>query len=150
VAAADLDGDGDLDLVSANKLGNTLTVFFQTAPGVFDPVPSLTLDSPRAAAAPKFVTAADVDGDGDVDLVSMNPGRGAPGDGGNNKVTVFFQTRAGVFDSETLPLSDLPTIPTEQAVAAAVADLDGDGDVDIISANGSSANLTVFYGTHQP
>jgi hypothetical protein len=35
VVTAALDGDGDIDLVSA---GNTaLTVYFQTSPGVFDP-----------------------------------------------------------------------------------------------------------------
>ncbi|RKZ07203.1 hypothetical protein DRQ32_10305, partial [bacterium] len=151
LAVADMDGDGDLDIVSANTLAGTLTVFFQTEAGVFDTVPSLTLDSPGTAASPKSVTAADLDGDGDLDLVSMNPGRGTPGGGDNNNaVTVFFQTRAGVFDSVSLPLSDLPTTATEQPVDLAVADLDGDGDVDLVSSNGSSANLTVFYGSHKP
>jgi hypothetical protein len=150
VAAADMDGDGDLDLVSANALGSTLTVFYQTEAGVFDRVPSLTLDNPMANGSAQSVKAADLDGDGDTDLVLANPGGGTPTEEGINTVTVLLQTRAGVFEPATLSLSGAPTVFTLLKADAAVADMDGDGDVDILSANGSSGNLTVFYNAHQP
>jgi hypothetical protein len=71
VAVADVDGDGDQDLVSANFDGDTLTVFFQTGPGAFHPDP-LSLGSAATTDAPSSVAVADVDGDGDQDLVSAN------------------------------------------------------------------------------
>ena len=68
----------------------------------------------------------------------------------SNTLTVFFQRSAGVFESVSFPLGDLATGLTEAAVSVAALDLDGDGDADIVSANGATATLTVFYGAHEP
>jgi hypothetical protein len=67
VVAADLDGDGDMDLVSANQSDNTLSVFLQSAPGVFIEGALLPVATGGVLAG---VAAADLDGDGDVDLVA--------------------------------------------------------------------------------
>jgi hypothetical protein len=67
-AAADLDGDGDVDLVSGTNLSNTLTLFFQSAPGVFTP----GANALGTVGRPICVAAADLDGDGGVDLVYAN------------------------------------------------------------------------------
>ena len=131
VAAADLDGDGDMDLVAANRGSANLTLYFQTHPGVFTP----SSESPLPAGADPFsVAAADLDGDGDMDLVSANQG--------GNELQVFFQTSPGSFSRA--PLS-LPTGVDPLSVAA--ADLDGDGDMDLVSANEGSATLTLFFQT---
>ena len=83
VAAADLDGDGDLDLVCANadseRTTGSLTVFFQDPPRAFTTQEVLPL---AAGSLPMSVAAADLDGDGDLDVVSANTG--------SNNLTVFF------------------------------------------------------------
>jgi hypothetical protein len=132
VAAADLDGDGDLDLVSANPSGNNLTAFFQTSPGSFDAAP-LVLGGPSVTVRPIFVCAANLDGDGDLDLVSAN----------SNDLTVFFNT-SGSFGA---PLVLGGPGVTDRPSSVASADLDGDGDLDLVSANAVSDNLTVFFQT---
>jgi hypothetical protein len=131
--AADLDGDGDQDLVSANEFGDNLTVFFQLSPGSFGATP-LTLGGPGTTYGPLSVAAADLDGDGNQDLVSANRN-------GNN-LTVFFQLSPGSFGAAPHTLGGFPT--TESPVSVAAADLDGDGDQDLVSANLFGDNLTVF------
>jgi hypothetical protein len=133
VAVADLDGDGDQDLVSANELGNNLTVFFQLSPGSFGATP-LTLGGSGTTNGPGSVAATDLDGDGDRDLVSANQI-------GNN-LTVFFQLSPGSFEAIPLKLGGFPTTNRPSSVAA--ADVDGDGDPDLVSANLHGDNLTVF------
>jgi hypothetical protein len=68
VAAADLDGDGDLDLVCANEGSGDVIVYYQDAPRSFRAAAPLAL-----GAAPRSLAAADLDGDGDADLVTANP-----------------------------------------------------------------------------
>lgn len=66
LAAADFDGDGALDLAVGDRGSSRLSVFVQSAPGLYP-------DSPQARPAPaapaRDLAAADVDGDGDADLV---------------------------------------------------------------------------------
>ena len=135
VATADLDGDGDQDLVSANQFGDNLTVFFQLSPGSFAAAP-LALGGSATTNAPVSVAAADLDEDGDQDLVSANF------DG--NNLTVFFQLSPKSFAAAPLALGGSATTNFPESVAA--ADLDGDGDQDLFSANVFGLNLTVFFG----
>jgi hypothetical protein len=134
VAAGDLDGDGDLDLVSANSNSNNLTIFFQLAPGTFDPVP-LVLGGPGTTDGPGTVRVADLDGDADLDIVS--------GNGGSRNLTVFFQVSPGNFGAtpQTLGGPEVTNVPA----SIAAADLDDDGDVDLVSANQNSNDLTLFF-----
>jgi hypothetical protein len=41
--AADLDGDGDIDLAGAASIAERIALFFQTAPGVFAAAPGALL-----------------------------------------------------------------------------------------------------------
>jgi hypothetical protein len=80
LAAADLDGDGVLDLVCVSHFfaSSVLRVFYQDAPGRFVAAP------PRATGnAPAAVFAADLDGDGDLDVACANSG-------GNHDHSLFF------------------------------------------------------------
>ncbi len=136
VQAADIDGDGLLDLVSANSGNDTLTVFWQTSPGTFDPVPTI-VGGTSTTHGPDFVLAVDLDGDGDLDLVSAN--------GAGNDLRVFWQTAPRTFDANPTPLGGVGITDTPTCVQA--VDLDGDGDLDLVSANSVGNNLTVFWQT---
>jgi hypothetical protein len=142
VAAADLDDDGRLDLVCANRDSARLAVFFQSAPGQFPTVPDLSLGGAQSATTKRFVRVADVDGDGRLDLVTSNR------DGRTLKV--FFQESTGQFSAVTVG----GVVPDPGIWTAAVADLNGDGLQDLVSGNHKQLfqnpdgdNLTVFFQT---
>ena len=131
VCAADLDRDGDLDLVGATQNAgdvvwyqndgtlNVINWTLRTIDGSFDGVQS--------------VTAADVDGDGyldvlaaavNADAVAWYENDGTPDNGGWTKRTID---------------------PSLDGASAAVAtDLDGDGDVDVLAA-GQLAGDVAWY-----
>ena len=70
VTACDFDGDGDVDLVTANRFSDDLSLYSQTAPGVFE----LSSTALPGGVNPVWVIAADIDGDGDSDLISASTG----------------------------------------------------------------------------
>ena len=129
IAAADLDGDSDIDLVAANTDSDDLSLFWQTAPGVFTPAAAGTL---LAGDGPVAVATADLDGDGATDLIAANAG--------SDDLSLFFQSAPGIFTpaAATLPAGDEPG-------SAAAADLDGDDDIDLVVANKLSGDLTIFF-----
>lgn len=76
VAVGDLNGDGKPDVVTANtgtypNFGNTLTVYTNNGSG-FGFKATLTVGS-----TPACVVAADINGDGSLDLISANDGSGS-------------------------------------------------------------------------
>jgi hypothetical protein len=109
LAAADLNGDGLMDLVSASFDDGALNLFFnnKTSPGAFNP--AVTLNSPGASQ----VAIADMNGDGLPDLVSAD-----------FNVSLFVQTSAGTFAA---PIS----LYSGGANWVALGDLNGDGATDI-------------------
>ncbi len=139
VVTADLDGDGDLDIVSANSSGSSLTVFFQTNPAEFTPGPILVTDE---SSFPQSVATGDLDGDGDLDIISAN--RGSFIDAIGSSITLFFQTTPGEFSPGQI-LGD--EITTPNPVSVATGDLDNDGDLDFITANSLGSHLTLFFQT---
>jgi hypothetical protein len=137
VVAADLNGDCLLDLVSANVVGNNLTVFFQgPAVGSFPTSPSLTIGSSASTLGPRSVCSADLNEDGLLDLACANAN--------SNTLAVFFQSGSGQFPlAPSRILGGTSTTSSPQSIAA--ADLNGDGLSDLVSANLSSRTLTVFF-----
>ncbi len=130
VAAGDLDGDGDLDLVFGNVGADR--VYLNNGVGVFSDVSStaLPLGSPNSAA----VALIDVDGDGDLDLSI-----GTLGDADDCRLYVNDGT-AVFTDESSLRLPD-----TAADTSALVAlDVEADGDMDLILGNslaGSQAQM---------
>src|SRR5207253_2620476 len=68
VAAADLNGDGQLDLI-VSDYDNTINVFLGNGDGTFQPAHGY-----EPGHYPRDVAVADVDGDGRADLVVTNVG----------------------------------------------------------------------------
>ena len=96
ITAADVNGDGRMDLVSANTGANSLTVLTNSGSGGF--VLAATL---AVGLVPQTVVAADVNGDGMVDLIA--------GNFGPNTLTVLTNTPsyAGVFTGDGSDLTSL-------------------------------------------
>ena len=135
IAAGDFDGDGRMDLVTANSSGNSIAVFLQPAGG-FASVTPVILGSGATTKNPSHVVAVDVDRDGDLDLVCVNTA-------GNN-VAVFLNPGDGAFPAApSFVLGSAASTPSPRAVA--VGDLDGDGDPDIAVAVGGNSTIAVFF-----
>jgi len=129
VVLADINGDGQLDIVTANAGSNNVTVLLGDGAGGF----TAATGSPFSmGSAPYSVVAADVNGDGLPDLITAN-------NGGNN-VSVRLANGSGGFNAATsVPVGTGP-------YTVAVGDVDGDGKIDIVTANQSSDNVSVMLG----
>ncbi len=114
LVAADLDGDGDLDAVSADAVANQLQLLINNGSGAF---------AQRTIAignAPATLATVDLDGDGDLDLVigCSTELRTLVNDGAAN-------FRAGV--TVSLPSGDA------DPVSVIPCDLNGDGLLDLLA-----------------
>lgn len=128
VAAADINGDGKIDLISADPLGNQLVIYTNNGNGQF------TLKTTQAFTtnnwAPAFVVAADVNGDGKMDLVTANYN--------DNSVAVLTNDGHGNFTvSGVYPVGISPNCIT-------AADVNGDGKMDFITADLNGYTMTVL------
>jgi hypothetical protein len=127
VAAVDVNGDGKVDLISADFDDDELTVLTNNGSGGF-----VLSSSPGVPYLPGSVTAADVNGDGKVDLITANY-VSSPVDG----ITVLTNNGRGGFVTDT-------NIPIDAADFVTAADVNGDGKVDLICANQHDNTLTVL------
>ena len=129
VFAADIDGDGDMDVLSASSGDNKIAWYKNTdGSGTFSSEIIISTD----ASGTKSVYAGDLDGDGDIDVLSTAYS--------DNKVVWYENTDgAGTFSSEIIIASNLTGV-----MHAIIADIDGDMDNDIIGAS-SSDNKVVWY-----
>jgi hypothetical protein len=137
VAAADINGDGWPDLISANYDGGTLSVLTNNGGGGF--VTSATLNTD---GGPLYVTAADLNGDGKVSLIAaVDLGYDRPGE-----LEIFTNDGSGNF---TVAVK-LPTGFTPGSIVA--ADLNQDGRPDLVSANYNDfpSTLSVYFNLPLP
>jgi hypothetical protein len=125
VTAADVNGDGHVDLISANYDSDTLSVLTNDGSGNFG-----LLTSPAAENGPYFVTVADINEDGRPDLITANYD--------TNTLSVLTNDGGGGFG-----LSSSPTVGL-YPVSVTAADVNGDGHVDLISANFGTNTLSVL------
>lgn len=121
----DMDGDGDLDVISADvRVTRSRISWYENIDGLgsFGPARIIARDTSTP------IQAADVDGDGDVDIVSMLRGNdGWPTD------LVWHQNLDGSGDFGDPQLIGHLMLPYS-VYAVLAMDVDRDGDVDIVSA----------------
>ncbi len=142
VVAADLDGDGDLDVATANYASQDVTILTRQADGGYASEVAGSVARPGALPAGFLLalTAADVDGDGDLDLVVPVPAdRMVSRQSGY--VAVLTRAEDGTYASSTLSVAGDNNYDPYDLVAA---DLDGDGDLDLATANFSAGTITTF------
>ncbi len=116
-ALADLDGDGDLDIVVSNDEPDRKLVYLNDGKGHF--TEAGTFGDP--AWSTRYVTLADPNGDGFPDIVAANRGSGPLSP---QPSFVCLNDRKGHF-----PVCD--PLRTESATSIVAADFDGDGALDL-------------------
>jgi len=138
VAIGDIDGDGKPDVVVANNVDSTISVYRNTSTSG-----SITF-APKVDFAtgpyPSSVAIGDIDGDGKPDLVVTNRT--------SNTISVFRNTSvAGSITTSSLAAKvDFKTGTGPLSVA--IGDVDGDGRPDMVVSNFGSNTISVFRNTN--
>ena len=129
VAVGDLDNDGAADVVVANQGSNNLSVLLnKEGNGTLTAV----LVKPDVGSSPSSVAIADLDGDGNRDVVVANSA--------SNNVSVLLGLGTGLFDPQTAYAAGSGPSSID------VADLDQDGSPDIVTTNRGDDTVSIFYG----
>ncbi len=116
VTTADVNSDGELDVLSASFLDDWIT-WYENDGGESFTIHPIDTD----ANFPRSVTTADVNGDGKLDVLSASE----LGD------RIVWYENDG---SESFTAHDIAT-DADSALSVTTADVDGDGDVDVLSAS---------------
>ncbi|MDQ1726848.1 MAG: large repetitive protein, partial [Frankiaceae bacterium] len=175
VEVGDLDHDGALDIVSANRGAGTVSVLLGDGHGAFAPATTFP-----AGSQPSGLALTDVDGNGALDVAVANSSGGVRvlrgnGAGGLSAPVAYAAgllataIASGDLDGDGAPDlavassgSNLVSVlrnsgagafsgPTSTSVpggpaALAIRDLDGDGARDVVTANGASSRMNVLRG----
>lgn len=129
VAAGDLDGDGDTDLVSIDNHSNDFWAHLNNGSGSLQRVrPERRVP---VGAAPQHVALGDLDGDGDLDGVVSNLGDGS--------ISLVIGNGDGTFRSRSTSI-----VTGSGARGTVIADLNGDNNADIVAANSTARSLTIL------
>lgn len=132
VAVGDFNGDGKLDIVTANEIGDQVSVLLGAGNGSF----AAAVTSPTGQS-PESIRVGDFDGDGKLDV--------ATADNFADTVTILHGVGDGTF-------TILQTVPVgAEPVGLAMGDLNGDHIVDLIVTNSSggpqaAGSITVLKG----
>lgn len=142
VTAADMNGDGYPDLVTANAGTNAVGILLNKKDGTF--AAPVAYSTGPVDSDPWGVKVADVNNDGTLDLVVTNSG--------SNKVVVLLHNASGTFapfvayDGDPDPFAGLQDVE--------VKDVNADGYADIVTANYAANSVGILLnkkdGTFRP
>ncbi len=117
---ADIDGDGDLDMVTAGYdiVSGKATIRKNNGDGTFGAAVQYYTEDSKSSA----LQLADIDGDGDLDMVT------AGYDFGSGKATIRKNNGDGTFGTAVQYSTE-----GSKSLALQLADIDGDGDLDMVT-----------------
>ena len=136
VHAADLDGDGDIDLISAQTQQGKLAYYLNDGAGNFGSqqiIPGVAGPTPQTSWSPYSIDTADFDGDGDLDILT-----GYYILQGTDRVVWFANDGAANFSTAQI-------IDTTDRIEVRAGDLDGDGDEDVMGCRYIPGSSTASY-----
>jgi FG-GAP-like repeat/Cep192 domain 4/Abnormal spindle-like microcephaly-assoc'd, ASPM-SPD-2-Hydin len=135
IMAADLNGDGKLDLATVNPQSDDVEVFLGNGDGTFDGVAQYSTGGSDSVA----LGLGDFNRDGKIDLVAGSLG---------GTVSILFGNGEGGFAA---PVQYQVGFQVDFVTAA---DLNGDGALDLVAANAGATTISVLLGngdgTFQP
>jgi hypothetical protein len=129
IFTADLDGDGDSDVLSAGSNIAWYENRLAEATGNFSPKQVIT----RAIHAARSVHAADLDGDGDPDVLSASD---------RDDKIAWYQNHLN--EAAGFGAQQVITRAADSAQSVFAADLDGDGDPDVLSASANDGKIAWY------
>lgn len=127
LALADVNGDGRLDAVTMQSVDKEAYVFLGNGNGTFAVAFTITVS---ASASPQTLALADMDRDGDPDLVTSYY---------NGGISVSLNPGTGIFGTPAL------TSTSDTSFQIAVSDINGDGSLDVATANSFDKSVSVLY-----
>jgi len=138
LATADLNGDGNLDLVVPIPTGSDVAIFLGNGDGTFQAETDLSIPSTN----PMSAAVADFNGDGKLDLaVTLSQD-------GLNGVAVALGNGDGTFQMPVIYPATLQDVTFADPLPAyiQIVDVDGDGKLDLVYTNSLYATVGVLYG----
>lgn len=125
VFTADIDGDGDMDVLSASRAGDFNIAWFENLDGLgsfgdFNLIDNGLFDEARS------VFAADLDGDNDIDVLAV---------GVFSDRVIWYENLDGL---GTFSGQKIISTSADGAYSAIAIDINNDGDIDVVSASDNS------------
>jgi hypothetical protein len=127
VTLGDVNGDGILDMVTANGTANNVSVLLGNGNGAF-----ATARNYATGNGPTSVTLGDVNRDGILDIITAN--------GGTSNASVLLGLGNGTFGTAVNYATGL------SPSSVTLGDVNRDGILDMVTANGTSSDVSVLVG----
>ena len=133
LAVADVNGDGKLDVLTANENSSTIGVLLGNGNGTFQAPATF---SAGTGSNPHDIAVADVNGDGRPDVLTANYGANSAG--------VLLGNGNGTFQA---PAAFATGAADGHPSGIAMGDITGDGKPDLLTANGPGYSVSLLAGT---
>ena len=138
LAVADVTGDGEPDVVTANLYSDDITLLPGVAGGAtFGTAVVLTTRDGAAGQGPWGIQVADLNGDSVPDILTSNVD--------TDDISVFVGQGGGAFATVKV-YETRPGYSGDYPSALAVGDMNDDGTIDAVVANEDHANITALAG----